>query len=445
MDNKQAALNYLVKMLNESLHPGKQPAPTAGEDKKTGYDTRLVKKIAAAANCKLQGPTPAVGSATKEGLSQDQALKVSAAQALKGVLKEQAEQDELDEEIARFDADCAREKRQQQQKSQASAPLAALARSKTAPKVQAGKFWQIRMSADTNTAELLLYGEIASERSWLDDSDSGIYADEFVQDLQALGNVSQITCRINSIGGDIFAAIAIYTQLKTHAARIVCIIDGLAASAATLIVMAGDEIQMPIGAMQMIHDPLTCLCGIYNAEDLEKIGETLDTIKESIVAIYADRTGQSENKISALMSEEAWLTTDEAVKLGFCDTILLAAVQVEMRGKVLYMNNVKHDLSKFKNVPKMKTTSKPDPDDTGEPDPDETDNPGKVNKGDGPACDDCNGAMCGGCPCLDCDEDDCDDCSEAEASHANKMQQERAIIGGFIAESANKILNRRTK
>jgi ATP-dependent protease ClpP protease subunit len=209
------------------------------------------------------------------------------------------------------------------------------------------KFWQFRMAAADNTAELILYGDIQSERSWLDDSDSGVYADEFVQDMKDLGNVSQITCRINSIGGDIFAAIAIYTQLKTHAARIVCIIDGLAASAATLIVMAGDEIQMPIGAMQMIHDPLATLIGNYNTEDLEKIGETLDAIKESIVSVYASRTGLSTGKIENLMTAETWMDVDAAIELGFCDTMLAATVQAEMKGKVLYMNGKEHDLSRF--------------------------------------------------------------------------------------------------
>jgi hypothetical protein len=108
MDNKQAALNYLVKMLNESLH-GKQnaPAPTAGEGKKTGYSSRLVKTIAAAANTSLHGPAPAPRSATKEGLSQDQALKASAAQALKDVLQEKDDAD-LDEEIRRLDRDLRR-------------------------------------------------------------------------------------------------------------------------------------------------------------------------------------------------------------------------------------------------------------------------------------------------------------------------------------------------
>jgi len=217
------------------------------------------------------------------------------------------------------------------------------------------KFWKFK-NAVNNTVELLLYGEIKSEKSWWDDwcGGSGVYADEFVQDLRDLGNVSQITCRINSIGGDIFAAIAIYTQLKTHAAKIIGIVDGLAASAATLVLMACDEIQMPIGAMQMIHDPLTCLCGIYNADELAKNVDTLNTIKESIVAIYANRTGQKETDIAAMMNAEKWMTTAEAVKLGFCDTTLAARVEnMEMKGRVLYMDSVKHDLSGFKTLPEL--------------------------------------------------------------------------------------------
>jgi ATP-dependent protease ClpP protease subunit len=271
------------------------------------------------------------------------------------------------------------------------------------------KFWQFKNIAP-NQAELLLYGEIKSEHCWWDDwfGGSGVYADEFVQDLRDLGNVSQITCRINSIGGDIFAAIAIYTQLKTHAARIVCIVDGLAASAATLIVMAADEIQMPIGAMQMIHDPLACLCGIYNADELAKNVDTLNTIKESIVAIYADRTGLKADEIAAMMSTETWLTTAQAVKLGFCDTTLASRVEnMEMKGRILYMNGTEHDLSQFKNVPPeqlimdaianhnassgivtefvalaKKATGKPDPDETDNPDQDpETPEEDDKNKG----------------------------------------------------------------
>jgi len=432
------AAERLAQLVNELVLGVPAPKKTliASYDPKAGDLARLI-------DLRLHGQ-PAPGPAEKG--NQEQTWKSEMAGHLLAVVRAREEDDAIDAEMRQLERDITRERSAREKRKQHRNQASAVMRTKTghARLTPDKKFWRFKNQAD-NQAELLLYGEIQSERSWLDDDSGGVYADEFVQDLKDLGNVSQITCRINSAGGDIFAAIAIYTQLKTHAARIVCIIDGLAASAATLIVMAGDEIQMPIGAMLMIHDPLTCLCGIYNAEDLEKIGETLGTIKESIVSVYADRTGLGTSKIESLMSAETWMDVDEAIKLGFCDTKLAAAVQASMKGKMLYMNGIEHNISKFKTQPrlaqKMAKNTKPDPDDTGEPDPDETDNPGTVGKGDGPACDDCDGARCGGCPCLDCDEEDCDDCNEA--SHTSeKMQQERAIIGGFIAESANKILHR---
>jgi len=344
-------ISYLAQQLNTKLHgaignAAPTPAPTAHTGAGT-YNARLVEAV----NTQLHGqPNPA-----PTGLrpSRDEARVNGMTRALMDVARERQDEADLDDEIARFDRDCDRDERKQRL-DQASAPLAALARSKPAPRnTSAGKFWQFKMTA-SNEAELLLYGEISSERSWLDDEDSsGVYADEFVQDLKDLGDVSQITCRINSIGGDIFAAIAIYTQLKTHAARVVGIVDGLAASAATLVLMAADDIQMPIGAMQMIHDPLACLFGCYTADELAKSADTLNTIKESIVAIYADRTGTRPAKIEEMMSEETWMGTDKAVKLGFCDTTLPATVQAEMKGQTLFINGLEHDLSKFKNTPKL--------------------------------------------------------------------------------------------
>ena len=217
-----------------------------------------------------------------------------------------------------------------------------------------GNFWKFKNTATAGAVELLLYGEIKSEKSWLDelDDNGGIYSNEFVADLQAMGSISQITCRINSPGGDIFAAVAIYTQLKTHTARIVCIVDGLAASAATLIMMAADEIQMPNGAMVMIHDPMAVLTGAYKSDELNKQAAALETIKDSIVGIYAERTKLSKAKLIDFMSMETWWTADEAIKNGFCDTIV-GSLEASMSGSTLFVNKVEHDLSKFKNVPSV--------------------------------------------------------------------------------------------
>lgn len=215
------------------------------------------------------------------------------------------------------------------------------------------KFWKFK-NLLSGTAELLLYGEIASEHSWWDDGGS-VYADEFAQELQDLGNVSQITVRINSVGGDVFAAIAIYTQLKMHSARVVCVVDGLAASAATLVLMAADEIQMPDGAIIMIHDPMAVLMGTYNADDLASQVATLETIKQSIISIYAGRTGMGEDDLSEMMAGETWMMADEAIENGFADIKIDEDIETEinMKERKLYMNKIEHDLSVYQTMPEL--------------------------------------------------------------------------------------------
>ena len=114
------------------------------------------------------------------------------------------------------------------------------------------RFWNFTAATADKPAELILYGDISS-RSWLGDE---ITPQQFSDDLRALGNVAEIVVRINSGGGDVFAANAIYTRLKDHAARITVKIDGWAASAATIVAMAGDTIQIPANGVFMIHDPV---------------------------------------------------------------------------------------------------------------------------------------------------------------------------------------------
>ena len=216
------------------------------------------------------------------------------------------------------------------------------------------KFWQFKNLAN-GSAELLLYGEIMSEHSWWDDGDDNVYLKDFIQDLESLGNVSQITLRINSVGGDIFAAIAIYSQLKMNSARVVAVVDGLAASAATLPLMAADEIQIPAGAIIMIHDPLAVMMGEYNSADLAKQQGVLDTIKQSIISIYSARTGLDEDSISEMMSGETWMQADEAIENGFADTKIEEKIdsKIDMKGRKLYMNSVTHDLSGYKTMPEL--------------------------------------------------------------------------------------------
>lgn len=199
-------------------------------------------------------------------------------------------------------------------------------------------------------AELLLYGEIASEQPWWEGGDL-VTPRQFYEDLKALGPKSGITVRINSAGGDVFAAQAIYTQLKTHAAKITVIVDGLAASAASIVAMAGDTVKMPANAMMMIHNPALILAGYYTADELERLAERLDAVKESIVNAYTAKTGLDRKTIAKMMDEETWMTGEEAVQKGFADEVLFQDVQMVANGSLFIVNSVAHDLSKFRRRP----------------------------------------------------------------------------------------------
>ena len=142
----------------------------------------------------------------------------------------------------------------------------------TAPnKPKNNRFWDFvaRNSEADAPAELILYGDISSGNSWYDDE---ITPKQFDEELKALGDVDEITVRINSGGGDVFAANAIYTRLKDHKAKINVKIDGWAASAATIIAMAGDTIQIPASGVFMIHNPKMGVLGYYSAAEFEPDG-----------------------------------------------------------------------------------------------------------------------------------------------------------------------------
>lgn len=147
----------------------------------------------------------------------------------------------------------------------------------------------------------------------------GITARNFVRDLKALGSVQRITVAINSPGGDVFDGIAIHNALRNHGAEIVIRVDGIAASIASVIAMAGDRIVMPSNAMMMIHDPWTIAMG--NAEDFRAVAVALDAMSEAIVASYVGKSGMDPKKCRTMMREETWMTAAEAVALGFADEI----------------------------------------------------------------------------------------------------------------------------
>lgn len=219
------------------------------------------------------------------------------------------------------------------------------------------KFWNFIPATDTKPPELLLYGAISSQQSWWEDR---VTPGKFNQELSALGeDVPEIVVRINSGGGDVFAANAIYTRLKDHSAKITVKIDGWAASAATIIAMAGDTIKIARNGVFMIHDPAMTVWDTFKAEEFEKMAEELKVIKQSIVNTYAMKTGRPEQEISDFMAEEKWWTGDAAVENGFCDELMFeeSKTVVENANRIV-VNTIPIDISGFKTVPKALLDSK---------------------------------------------------------------------------------------
>ena len=229
-----------------------------------------------------------------------------------------------------------------------------------AQKEKKAKFWNFipAVPQENKPAELILYGEIASESWWGDE----VTPRQFGEELAALGDVAEIVVRINSPGGDVFAANAIYTRLKDNAATITVKIDGWAASAATIIAAAGDKVLIARNGVMMYHDPAMNLRGYFKAEELEKQIAALAVIKNSIVNALALKTGKTEEEISEIMKAETWYTGAEAVENGFADELMFEEKDVETEVQDdcrVVVNSVAFDLSPFRSIPKALLNSRP--------------------------------------------------------------------------------------
>ncbi len=179
------------------------------------------------------------------------------------------------------------------------------------------KFWNWTKQtdkADQTVRTLFLNGTIADE-SWYDDD---VTPQLFKDDLYS--DTGDVTVWLNSPGGDCVAAAQIYNMLREYPGNVTIKIDGIAASAASLIAMAGDSVLMSPVSMMMIHNPLTMAIG--DADDMQKTIEMLNEVKDSIINAYELKTGMSRTKLSRLMDNETWMNAMKAVELGFADGIL---------------------------------------------------------------------------------------------------------------------------
>ena len=178
------------------------------------------------------------------------------------------------------------------------------------------QFWKWNDEVTSSGSELILDGSISNETWFGDEITPQLFRDE----LNA--HTGDITVAINSGGGDVFAGLSIYNALINYDGTVTVRVDGLVASIASIIAMAGDKVIMSAGSMMMIHNPWVATTG--NAKELEKSIEVLKGIQDSIVPIYVAKTGLSEERVIEMLDAETWLTAEEAVDLGFADEALPA-------------------------------------------------------------------------------------------------------------------------
>ena len=189
------------------------------------------------------------------------------------------------------------------------------------------KPYNIVVNEADNSAEINMYGEVVSTRPtdwWTGEPIPGnfIAQDEFLKDLDELAGKDSITVHINSVGGDMYAGIAIYNRLKGLAAKVTTINDGLAASAGSLIFMAGDTRKVNAGSNIMIHGAAGFLYGYYQVQDLVDVKKQLEAHNKAGINIYVEATGKDKDTIKHMVDKETWLTGQEAVDAGFADEVI---------------------------------------------------------------------------------------------------------------------------
>ena len=187
------------------------------------------------------------------------------------------------------------------------------------------KFWNWVRDADTGERTLVLNGQIAEDSWFGDEITPAIFRDDL---MKGEGN---ITVWINSPGGDVFAAAQIYNMLMDYKGNVTVRIDGLAASAASVIAMAGTTVEMSPVGMLMIHNPSTAVIG--NIKEMQAAIQMLDEVKESILNAYELKTGQPRQSLSDLMDAESWMNAKKAVELGFADKILFTNDEEEKKSE----------------------------------------------------------------------------------------------------------------
>lgn len=217
------------------------------------------------------------------------------------------------------------------------------------------KFWNIKKKEDDDKiGQIDIYGDISNNDWWGDN----VTPTNFKKDLDSLGEIETLDIYVNSGGGEVFAGQAIFNIIKRHKATKNVYIDGLAASIASIIAMAGDKVIMPENALMMIHNPATFVWG--DAKELSSVVEKLEKVKSTLIDVYAKKSGLDDEEISKMMDDETWFTASEAKEKGFVDEVQEGEeIAAKLIDNSLFINDVKVDFSNYKNAPQIEIKEEP--------------------------------------------------------------------------------------
>jgi len=214
------------------------------------------------------------------------------------------------------------------------------------------KFWNI-LNTSADEGEIILYGEVCSAQPidwWTGEAIKGLFItpEGFLEDILQLKDKKNITVKLNSVGGDLYTGLAIHNVLKGLSSNIKVIVEGIAASAGSIIACAGDDVQVYPGSIVMIHGVSEGICGWYNLPELRQILSGGEACERAIAEIYSYKTGIAADKLQEMMTTETWMTGSEAIENGFANTLIEGngpEMSLANNSKTLIVNGIKHDMT----------------------------------------------------------------------------------------------------
>lgn len=244
------------------------------------------------------------------------------------------------------------------------------------------KPYNILLDDEEDSAEVNMYGEVVSTPPtdwWTGERVEGLYIilSDFLNDMESLKNKKKVTFHINSPGGEVFAGVSIYNRMKEFKGTVTTVVDGLAASAASIIAQGASKGKRKVcnGSLTMIHGASSFMFGYYNANDMKDSIKQIEAIDKSIAEIYTKMTGMEQDKIKSMMSKTSWMSAQDALENGFADEIVDTDEKVTMslnaNRSMLMVNGIPMSVKGFTNIPdfipvmkteKEEVTTGPEPD-----------------------------------------------------------------------------------